>query len=130
MAVGEALGRERRLIFENIANGVPAENVMVAFKRSRLEIQQEVEFVMKKITEYRWRRLTGGATRPGTPATARPLVKAETYAEIRQKRGNLLETLRKLTDVNLGTALVLPSVNILTVDSIDAVQEVQHRMRG
>jgi len=34
------LGSERRLIFENVANGVPIETTMATFRRSRLEVQR------------------------------------------------------------------------------------------
>jgi hypothetical protein len=36
------LGEERKLIFENYANGVGIEILMVAFKRSKLEIEREI----------------------------------------------------------------------------------------
>ena len=122
------LGSERRLIFENVANGVPIETIMATFRRSRLEVQQDVEFVAKKITEYRFRRLTDGPTKKGAPATARPLVPCSTYADIRLHRVNLLETLSKLGDRYLSSPLLLPKVTIQKVDSPDAVREVSHRV--
>ncbi|MGD0144680.1 MAG: hypothetical protein ABSC92_16130 [Rhizomicrobium sp.] len=124
----DSLGEERRLIFENVANGVPIETIMAAFRRSRLEIQKEVEFVARKITEYRFRRLTDGPTKKGAPATARPLVACGTYADIRFHRVNLLETLSKLGNLYLSSPLLLPKVTIQKVDSPDAVREVSHRV--
>jgi hypothetical protein len=59
MTENESLGCDRRLIFENVANGVPIETIMATFLRSRLEVQKEVEFVARKITEYRFRPLRG-----------------------------------------------------------------------
>lgn len=124
----ESNGCQRRLIFENVANGVPVETIMTTFRKSRLEVQQDVEFVAKKITEYRFRRLTDGPTKKGAPATARPLVPCSTYADIRLHRTNLLETLSKLGDRYLSSPLLLPKVTIQKVDSPDAVREVSHRM--
>ena len=122
------VGEQRRLIFENVANGVPIETIMATFRRSRLEVQQDVEFVAKKITEYRFRRLPDGPTIKGVPATARPLVPCSTYADIRLHRVNLLETLSKLGDRYLSSPLLLPKVTIQKVDSPDAVREVSHRV--
>jgi hypothetical protein len=128
MLESESLGEQRRLIFENVANGVQIETIMATFRRSRLEVQREVEFVAKKITEYRFRRLTDGPTKKSAPATARPLVPCATYADIRFHRVNLLETLSKLGDRYLSSPLLLPKVTIQKVDSPDAVREISHRV--
>jgi hypothetical protein len=122
------IGATRRLIFENVANGVPIEAIMATFRRSRLEVQKEVEFVARKITEYRFRRLTDGPTKKGSPATARPLVPCSTHADIRFHRVNLLETLSKLGNLYLSSPLLLSKVTIQKVDSPDAVREVSHRV--
>jgi hypothetical protein len=57
-------GEERKLIFENYANGVDIENLMVDFKHSRLEIEKEIAFVAKKIKEHRFRRALIPQRRP------------------------------------------------------------------
>jgi hypothetical protein len=50
------LGEARKLIFTNFCNLVPKEMLAVDFARSVMEIEREVAFVARKITEYRHRR--------------------------------------------------------------------------
>jgi hypothetical protein len=116
------LASERRLIFENIANGVPVETLMTAFRRSRLEIQKEVEFVANKIREYRFRRLSAGSVH------ARHMVPCGTYAEIRANRHSLLETLRKLGPESLSSPLLISRIETQKIDSDEAIEEVTHRV--
>jgi|SRR5579871_1529099 len=135
------LGTERKLMFENVANGVAVETICKAFHRSALEVQREVFFVARKIKEYRFNRASnpmgkfvqtgvkngqrlGYWDKPGTWAP----VPCDTYAEIRANRISLLETLGKLGPLYLSSELFLPKVHIHKVDSKDAVMDVSHRM--
>jgi|ERR1700733_5666548 len=116
------LAASRRLIFENVANGVPVEKIMATFQRSRLEIQKDVEFVANKIREYRFRRLAIGSMH------ARHMVPCGTYAEIRANRHSLLETLRKLGPESLSTPLIISRIETQKIDSDEAIEEVTHRV--
>jgi len=118
----ERLASDRRLIFENVANGVAIETIMAAFRRSRLEVQKDVEFVANKIREYRFRRLAIGS------AHARHMVPCGTYAEIRANRHSLLETLRKLGPEALSSPLVISRIETQRIDSDEAIEEVAHRV--
>lgn len=109
-----ALGEDRRLIFENVANGVPVEDVMAAFRRSHAEIDREVAFVAKKIKEYRFRR-------------QEPPLQCETMHDIRWNRLPLLDTLRKFGPNYLSTELLLPKVAIQKADQPGAFREIGDR---
>lgn len=116
------LAFERRLIFENVANGVATEQIMAAFRRSRIEVQKEIEFVARKIREYRFKRLSAGS------AHARHLVPCDTYAEIRAHRRTLLETLSKIGPETLASDLTLPPIRSHRIESDSDVEEVAHRV--
>jgi hypothetical protein len=116
------VGETRRLIFENIANGVPVDRVMETFALSNLEVQKEVAFVAGKIREYRFRRCADGS-----PHGAPPLP-CDTFAEIRQNRKALLETLAKLGPLYLSSDLILPRIQIQKLDHPEMVREAAFRM--
>lgn len=120
-AVGAALGRERRLIFENVANGVPMERIMAAFRRSEAEVWREVEFVGRKIREARFR-------------TQMPPVEVQGLKAIRLNRLVLLETLRQVSDDYLSTSLIIPKIGVQDLDSPAIIREagkhVKARIRG
>ena len=120
------IGAERRLIFENYANGVDIEDLMVTFKRSRLEIEREILFVAKKIKEYRFRRVAEAKNN----AHAAPPVQCDTLVDIRVNRFALFDTLRKLGDHYLSSALLLPEIKIQKVDSRAMAQEAFHRVNA
>lgn len=110
----ERIGEERRLIFVNIANGVPIQQVMSVFRRSEKEVMDEVRFVGKKIAEYRFRRHM-------------PPLSCDTLQEISVHRAALLETLNKLGDVFLSTSLILPNIHVGSLLDTEVVKEAQHR---
>ena len=110
----ERLGEERRLIFENVANGVPIQQVMSVFRRSEKQVMDEVKFVAKKIAEYRFRRHA-------------PPLGCSTLNEISFNRRPLLETLRKLGDVYLSTELIIPNIHVGQLTDPHVVQEAEHR---
>lgn len=107
-------GEERRLIFQNIANGVPMESIMAAFRRSEKEIWDEVEYVGRKIREYRFRRHM-------------PPLEVQGIRAIRLNRLALLETLEKLGPEYLASDLVLPKITIQSLDSPGMIKEASRR---
>jgi hypothetical protein len=120
------LGEERKLIFENYANGVDIEDLMVAFKRSRLEIEREILFVARKIKEYRFRRVAEGKKNPH----AAPPVQCDALLDIRLNRLALFDTLGKLGDLYLSSELLLPKVNIQKVDNRAMAEEAFCRLNA
>lgn len=109
-----ALGERNRLVFENVANGVPKADVMAAFKLSQLEVDQKVAFVARKIMRYRYDR-------------AEPPLPCSTEADIRFNRVALLETLRKLGPKYLSSELLLPTVQMQKLDTPAMVREAAQR---
>jgi hypothetical protein len=118
------LGEERKLIFENYANGVDIEDLIVAFSRSRLEIEREIAFVGKKIKEYRFRRSVDAAM------SAAPPVQCDTLLDIRLNRLALLSTLQKLGPQYLSSELLLPKISVQKLDSRPMVREAIQRVRA
>lgn len=116
-AVATRLGEERRLIFQNIANGVPMERVMAAFRRSEAEVWREVEFVGRKIREARFR-------------TRMPPLECQGIRAIRWNRKALLETLGQLSDAYLSSDLVLPNIGVQTIDDTKALREAARAVRA
>lgn len=110
-------GQERRLIFENVANGVPIERIMAAFRRSEAEVWREVEFVGRKIREARFR-------------TRMPPIDHQGMKAIRFNRLALLETLRQLSDDYLSSDLILPRIGVELLDSENAVREAALSVRA
>jgi hypothetical protein len=110
----EKLGEERRLIFENVANGVPIEQIMVAFRRSEADVMREVEFVARKLREYRFKRRL-------------PPLACGTIKEIRWNRPALLDTVTKLGPRYLSSSLELPTIYIEQLDHPGTIREVEHR---
>lgn len=115
--IGDALGRTRRLIFENVANGVPMERIMAAFRRSEPEVWREVEFVGRKIREARFR-------------TRMPPVEVRGIQAIRFNRKVLLETLSKLTDTYLSTSLIIPKIGVQDLDSKAVIRDAVRHVKG
>jgi len=107
-------GEERRLIFTNIANGVLMEKVMAAFSRSEKEIWDEVEFVGRKIREYRFRRHL-------------PPLEHQGIRAIRLNRKALLETLSKLGPEYMISDLILPNITVQNLDSPGMIKETAER---
>lgn len=113
-SAAERLGEDRRLIFENVANGVPIQQVMSVFRRSEKEVMDEVQFVSKKLAEYRFRR-------------HQPPLSCDTLNDISFNRRPLLETLRRLGDVYLSTSLLIPKIHVGQMSDRDVIQEAEHR---
>jgi len=124
MTTNETLGRDRRHIFENYANGVDIEAMKETFRRSAAEIEREILFVARKIAEYRFRRCADGSQ------FAAPPVACDTLIEIRLNRLALFDTLRKLSDRHLASPLLLPRVNIQKVDHPASLAEARYRLRA
>lgn len=115
------IGEERRLIFQNYANGVPVETIMEVYRRSQAEVEKDVEFVVKKLREYRFRRQL-------------PPLDCSDERMIRFNRRPLLETLNKLGPEYLSSELILPKIGVQQLDSPaivrEAAQHVRARVRG
>lgn len=117
------LGEKRRLIFSNVANGVPIEDIKAAFLVSDLEIEQVVAFVGKKIKEYRFRRCGDAAK------GAAPPILCETIQDARLYRLAAMETLSKLGPKYLASELLLPTIHIQKAEMRN-LPEIRHRLRG
>lgn len=113
-SAAERLGEDRRLIFENVANGVPIQQVMSVYRRSEKEVMDDVKFVGRKIAEYRFRR-------------HQPPLSCDNLNEIRINRRALLDTLRRLGDVYLSTSLIIPNILVGKMDDPHVVKEAEHR---
>jgi hypothetical protein len=120
----ESLGQQRRLIFENYANGVDIEVLKASFRRSAVEIEAEILFVAKKIKEYRFRRIADASPHAAAP------VACDTLLDIRLNRMALFDTLRKLGDLYLSSDLLLPKINVQKLDHPAMIAEATHRMRA
>lgn len=77
----------RRLVFANLAKGVPVKHVMEAFKLSEKEVLDIFDFVSKKIRSYRFER-------------AEPFAACDTINAAMKNAAIVLLTLEKL---NLAT---------------------------
>lgn len=111
-----ALGLTRRLAFQNIAMGIPREQVMAELKLSQLEVDQAVAFVGKKITEYLVLR-------------RQPPIDCMTIGSIRWHRKALLAVLSRIGDLDLSTQLTLGRVLVQAIDHPDMIEGAQHRMK-
>lgn len=110
-----ALGKTRRLAFQNIANGVLPEQVGPALRLSPLELDNAVRFVSRKIAEYlALRRL--------------PPIESETVAKIRWNRRDLLTVLAKIGDMDLSTDLILRKVLVQAFDHPEMIEGAKRRM--
>lgn len=127
-ATGEALGAERKLIFENYVNGVDIEAMKAPFHRSAKEITDDIFFVMRKINEFLTQRLTNGKPKTGS----KPPIAAETLAEIRLHRHAVLDVLRSCGPLYLSSPLLLPKIKIQTIEAgyIPGLREVHHRINN
>lgn len=97
-------GERRRMVFENVANGVPMDQVRSAFKLSQTEIDKDLRFVARKIREYRFRRRM-------------PPLACDGVHDIRWNRVALLETLAKLGPEYLESDLIIPKIEIQSLSS-------------
>ena len=110
-----ALGKTRRLIFQNVATGVPDESVRDALHVSQLEIDQGVAFVAKKLREY-------------LAIERQPPVMCDTRAAIYWNRRQLLAALARIGDKQLGSDLLLGRVVVQALDHPEMIAGAAHRL--
>ena len=110
-----AIGLVRRLVFHNLANGVPLEKIMNDLKLSQLEVEQAQKFVTRKITEYLVLR-----RQPPIPCT--------TLQEIRWNRKRLLIVLDRIGDIDLSTQLILSKMVVQSIDHPEMIEGASRRM--
>lgn len=110
-----ALGETRRLVFQNIANGLPHERVMADMCLSQLDVDQALRFVSRKITQYL-------VLRRQAP------VACEGVAAIRHNRLRLLPILSRMGDLDLSTDLILSKITVQTIDHPEMIEGVSRRM--
>ena len=118
-AVDERLkrGEERRLIFQNMANAVPMEQIKAAFLRSEEEVWQEVDYVSRKIREARFR-------------TCMPPLDCMGLKAIRWNRKALLETLEQLRDEYLASDIIMPNIGVETIESASILRQAAQEVRA
>jgi hypothetical protein len=109
------VGRTRRLIFQNIANGVPPEKVGEDFRLSQLEVDQARRFVANKITEYLVLR-------------RQPPLPCDDVKAIRWNRRPLLGVLMKIGDLDLSTQLILGKITVQAFDHPEMIEGASRRM--
>ena len=110
-----AIGTTRRLVFQNLANGVPVEMIRTTLHLSDLEIDQARDFVAKKITQHLILR-----RQAPIPCT--------TMADIRWNRIDLLSVLAKIGDLDLSNALVLRRMLVQPMDHPEMIEGARARM--
>ncbi len=110
-----ALGQTRRLVFQNIANGVPAEQVREALRLSDLEIEQALGHVRRKIIEHLTLRRQA------------PILCSDVRA-MRLNRKTLLGVLARIGDLDLSSPLLLARVTIQALDHPEMIEGATHRM--
>ena len=109
------LGQMRRMVFQNLANGVSPEKVSEALRLSALEVEQAQTFVSRKITEYLTLR-------------RQPPLPCATLKEIRWNRRALLGVLAKIGDVDLSSQLILSKVLVQDLDHPSMIEGAKARM--
>lgn len=110
------LGNVRRLVFQNLANGVSPEKIGENLRLSALEVEQAQAFVAKKITEYLTLR-------------RQPPLPCGNLKEIRWNRRALLGVLAKIGDVDLSTQLILGRITVQALDHPEMIQGARARMQ-
>lgn len=148
-------GNQRKHIFINFCNGVPFEDIMVTFKRSRLEVEKEIAFVARKIQFSRHKGLTGIV--PILERIQRELAKRERddgliaslkekasvlrkcagaaiecdlLTDIRINRVALLVAVERLGPIYLSSEVLVPRVHIQRVDEPEHVTEINKRAQA
>lgn len=110
-----ALGHRRRMVFQNLANGVPIERICGSLRLSPLEVEQAQAFVAKKITEYLVLR-------------RQPPLPCGNLKEIRWNRRALLGVLAKIGDVDLSSQLILKRITVQALDHPEMIDGASARM--
>jgi hypothetical protein len=110
-----ALGQTRRLVFQNIANGVPPERLRAAMQLSELEVDQALRFVRRKITEYL-------VLRRQAP------IACDDVRAMRRNRRTLLGVLARIGDLDLSTELLLTKITTQPLDHPEMLEGAKRRM--
>ncbi len=110
-----ALGMKRRLAFQNIANGLPVEQIMEALKLSELEVEQARRFVAKKITQHLVQRRQAP-------------IECYDVKTIRWNRKLLLGVLARIGNLDLSTELIL-KIDVQDIDHPEMVEGAKHKMK-
>jgi hypothetical protein len=110
-----ALGQTRRLVFQNLANGVPEEHVMAALRLSQLEVDQARRFVARKITQHQVLR-------------RQPTIPCGDARAIRFNRRALLGVLARIGNLDLATDLILGRITEQALDHPEMIEGAKHRM--
>jgi hypothetical protein len=111
----QALGRTRRLVFQNVANGVPEERIRETLRLSRLEVDLAVRLVARKITEY-------------LVIERQPPIPCDSVSAIRFHRRKLLGILARIGDLNLSTQLYLSKITVQAIDHPEMIEGAKRRM--
>lgn len=80
-------GERRRLVFTNLANGVPVHRIMEAFQLSERDVMADFEFVAQKWRSYRFERIMSP-------------IPCDTIAQL---QANKVEAIYALSRLNLNT---------------------------
>ncbi len=110
-----ALGQTRRLVFQNIANGLPDEQIRDGLKLSQLEVDQARRFVAKKIVQYLVQR-------------RQPPIACDDVKAIRWNRKPLLGVLAKIGNLDLSTELIL-KIDVQELDHPEMIEGAKHKMQ-
>lgn len=110
-----ALGRMRRLVFQNLANGVPSDQIRESLRLSDLDIEQAQAFVARKINENRALR-------------RQPMIPCADLRDIRNNRRALLGVLSLIGDLDLSTDLILSKMLIQQIDHPEILEGASRRM--
>jgi len=108
------LGGVRRLVFQNLANGLPVERVMEDLKLSQLEVDNARRFVARKITQHQVQR-------------RQPTIPCDDIRAIRWNRRPLLAVLARIGDLDLSTDLIL-KITTQALDHPEMIEGAKHRM--
>lgn len=114
------LADTRRLIFQNLANGVRVEQVMAAFRMSEKEVRDHFAFVARKITEYRFQR-------------AIPYLRCDSVAAAVENKRPFFATLQKCGPVYLTSDFRVMRLTIVGVEdkvATEKIDETQARQQG
>lgn len=111
-----ALGNRRRLVFQNMANGVPVEKIGADLRLSSTEVEQARTFVARKITEYLVLR-------------RQPPLPCANLKEIRWNRRALLGVLAKIGDLDLSSQLILSRITVQAFDHPEMIEGAAARMQ-
>jgi hypothetical protein len=123
----EKTGERRRLVFSNIANGVPLTSVMAVFKMSELEVTNDLKFVLRKIMEYRYAMTVNGGSK--TSPFVAPIIPADSHADILVHGKSMLVTLTKLGNQTLGSDIfIYKPIKSQKLDHPSVIGEMSHRV--